>query len=67
MFNIRPASGASVHVAQVLVYMHQNMNPFEVRVGDEEEEVWAANPVCGRYLDMYNLGYIQCFVTGDIT
>ena len=27
------------------------MNPFEVRVGDDETEEWGVNPSCGKYVD----------------
>ena len=41
-------SGVSRVVGQVILFLNANVNPFEVRVGDEEEETWFANPSCGR-------------------
>ena len=40
-------SGETKSVAQVLLYVYSNINPFEVRVGDSDEMVWYANPACG--------------------
>ncbi|KAL5252043.1 hypothetical protein ACHWQZ_G015002 [Mnemiopsis leidyi] len=39
--------GETKSVAQVLLYIYSNINPFEVRVGDSDELVWYANPACG--------------------